>query len=325
VPPTGLSFRTCCRNTEARNASDRAPRAPHPAPRPPRAPLWPLVAALTALALGWVGTPALRGRILGLGAVWSGLLAGRTAPALPGRRLTMVTHGFLHIGPVHLATDALPLLLLGPPALRRSGPARFRVFRVATMAAAALLQGLVAPPGAAVVGASGAVHALAGASAVWFSQDRAGRRWRALPPLAVLALVPAANARFRLWRDGAFAWQLHAAGLLVGAVAVPGLPRRRGDPVRFFFVQISPPEASAAAARAPAPHRQKARPGAPGRARSCRKRGVQNPRPAYLFLNFDTRPPVSISLAEPPIQAGCASGSMSSDIWSPSLPQVLRT
>ena len=44
---------------------------------------------------------------------------------------------------------------------------------------------------------------------------------------------------------------------------------------------------------------------------------------AYLFLNLETRPPVSSSLALPPVHAGCASGSMSSAIWSPSLPQVV--
>jgi uncharacterized membrane protein len=52
--------------------------------------------------------------------------------------------------------------------------------------------------------------------------------------------------------------------------------------------------------------------------------GAQKPRPSYFFLNFETRPPVSMRRDEPPVQAGCTVGSMSSASVSPSLPHVER-
>jgi len=39
--------------------------------------------------------------------------------------------------------------------------------------------------------------------------------------------------------------------------------------------------------------------------------GVQKPKPSNFFLNFDTLPPVSNRRWAPPVQAGCALGSMS--------------
>src|SRR4029453_17082765 len=48
------------------------------------------------------------------------------------------------------------------------------------------------------------------------------------------------------------------------------------------------------------------------------------PRFAKRLLNFDTRPPRSVSCCEPPAHAGWVDGSISRFIVSPSLPQVER-
>src|ERR1044072_6412184 len=48
------------------------------------------------------------------------------------------------------------------------------------------------------------------------------------------------------------------------------------------------------------------------------------PMPANFFWKRDTRPPRSSRFCWPPVQAGCAFGSMSSASVSPGLPQVVR-
>lgn len=146
------------------------------------------------------------------------------------RRLTMlVTHGFLHTGWLHLGVNMAMLAVLGAVAIRRVGPWRFLLLYLGAMPLAALAYAWARGPDATMVGASGAIHAVAGAVIAWAWRDGAGRPRRALAPLAWAAAILAANLWFWWLTGGRFAWQLHAAGLALGAAAAPFLPRRQQD------------------------------------------------------------------------------------------------
>lgn len=143
------------------------------------------------------------------------------------RRLTMLfTHGFLHTGWLHLGVNMAMLAVLGAVAIRRVGPARFMALYLGAMPLAALGYAWARGPDATMVGASGAIHAVAGAVIAWAWLDGAGRPRRALAPAAWAAVILAANLWFWWLTGGRFAWQLHVAGLALGAAAAPLLRRR---------------------------------------------------------------------------------------------------
>ena len=146
------------------------------------------------------------------------------------RRGTMLfTHAFLHTGWLHLGVNMAMLAVLGAVAVRRVGAARFLALYLGAMPLAALAYAWARGPDASMVGASGAIHAVAGAVIAWAWLDGAGRPRRALAPLAWAAAILAANLWFWWLTGGRFAWQLHAAGLLLGAAVAPFLHRQKQD------------------------------------------------------------------------------------------------
>lgn len=130
----------------------------------------------------------------------------------PGQRLLMVlTHALGHVSWAHLGVNLAMLAAFGPPLSRRLGAARFLGLAVAGAVAAVAVYAAVMPEGMRLKGASGAIHAMAGAlaAALWAE----GRR---VASAAVLAAVAALNAGFWIALDGRFAWALHAGGLAAG-------------------------------------------------------------------------------------------------------------
>lgn len=131
----------------------------------------------------------------------------------PGQRYAMlVTHGFRHTGWMHLAVNMAMLLPLGVMLVRRVGQAGFLAAYLATMIAAAVLYGLFTAKTGTMAGASGGIHGIAGVLAGLALRE--GRMGRAV---AVLGPVAAINAVFWVMLDGRFAWELHLAGVAVGA------------------------------------------------------------------------------------------------------------
>jgi rhomboid protease GluP len=132
----------------------------------------------------------------------------------PGQRVAMlVTHGFRHTGWLHLAVNLGMLLPLGVMLVRRVGQVGFLAAYFATMIGAAVLYGLFTAKTGTMAGASGGIHGLAGVLA-----GLALRDGRLASVVAVLAPVAAINAVFWVMLDGRFAWELHLAGVAVGAV-----------------------------------------------------------------------------------------------------------
>lgn len=93
------------------------------------------------------------------------LTALALAPPVVARPWTLVTSVYTHAGPGHLLANSVALLFLGLVLEQRTSRMRFHAFFLVTGVLAGLAQvwvgSLVGPP-VAVVGASGAVFALAG-------------------------------------------------------------------------------------------------------------------------------------------------------------------
>jgi membrane associated rhomboid family serine protease len=103
------------------------------------------------------------------------------------------------------------LAVLGPVVARRAGPWRMLALYLAVMPLAALACAWVAGPEGSTAGASGAIHGLAGAVMLFAARD--GHAGRAAGWVLAVAL---ANAWFWWLTDGAFAWQVHLAGIGIG-------------------------------------------------------------------------------------------------------------
>jgi membrane associated rhomboid family serine protease len=146
--------------------------------------------------------------------------------AFGGQRIIMhFTHGFRHINWLHLFVNMAMLLSLGVLTIGRIGIARFALLFFSSMALAAVCYGLVRPPGVWMAGASGGIHGLAGAVIVWAWIDGAGQgRWRL--PCLYAAIIALLNAWFWYLTDGKFAWDLHLAGLIIGAATAATLFRK---------------------------------------------------------------------------------------------------
>lgn len=160
---------------------------------------------------------------------------------LDGRLLTLITALFMHADWLHLTGNLIFLVIFGLPAERALGPLRFALLflfagAIANIAAAWSLH----HPGAAVVGASGAVSAVIGAYLALFPRARLGL---VLPLGLFLEFVRTpASLLIGIWAllqviftyvgpaFGAVAWWAHLCGFAVGIVAAllwrPAVSRR---------------------------------------------------------------------------------------------------
>lgn len=134
----------------------------------------------------------------------------------------LITSGFLHIGPLHIAFNMYALWIIGRDMELLLGRGRFlAVYLLGMLGGAAAVMWL--QPGALVAGASGAVFGLMGGLLVAVLRLRR-------PYGQVLGLL-AVNLALGFFISG-ISWQAHVGGLLVGAAATAVLlyapPARRG-------------------------------------------------------------------------------------------------
>ena len=173
-----------------------------------------------------------------------------TAPGGGWEAWTMwLSHAFLHGSWGHVGMNSLWLVIFGTPLFQRIGLARFAtLFAVGAIGAAATYAALNWGDSRPVIGASGAVSALAGAAARFAFLPGARQRPRlvrrmTLPAtfanvttLAFVAVFVAGNlvtGTGLLDPDGpSVAWQAHIGGFLVGLLAFPLFDQRnRSDRV----------------------------------------------------------------------------------------------
>jgi membrane associated rhomboid family serine protease len=104
------------------------------------------------------------------------------------RPWTIVTYMFLHAGVMHLAFNMLALFFFGPRVEERLGSRSFLILYILSGISGALLS-LITSPGAAVLGASGAVFGVMLAFA-WFWPDAPIHIWGIIPiPARMLVII----------------------------------------------------------------------------------------------------------------------------------------
>ncbi|THA70762.1 rhomboid family intramembrane serine protease [Streptomyces sp. A0958] len=175
--------------------------------------------------LGWVGLLwALEAIDLATG---HGLDDHGISPREPGELLDIVPAAFLHDGWAHVASNSVPLLVLGFIAAL-GGLRRFAGVVLTVILIGGLGVWLIAPAGTVTLGASGVVFGLFGYLLVRGFVDR-----RPLDVVVglVVAAVYGSLLQGVLPTDPGVSWQSHLFGLIAGVVAAFTLRRSTPRPL----------------------------------------------------------------------------------------------
>jgi len=179
--------------------------------------------ALPEVAMTLVETPlfamtGLRRTAIMHGAFWPGLL-GDWAPIYPGQPAAMFfTYAFLHGGLMHLLFNMLMVVHLGREAVVRLGQWGFVLLYLLTAAGGAAGFALLSESSGPMVGASGAVFGLFGATQFWDFQRRRAVRAPLGPFWKMMAGLVLMNVVLWLMVGGFLAWQAHLGGYVAGFV-----------------------------------------------------------------------------------------------------------
>lgn len=167
---------------------------------------------------------------------------GVVTPRLMGTMSTLITHGLVHAGWLHVVANTGMLMAFGSPLERRLGPAGFLfVLLVATSAGGVAF--VLAHWGQAipVVGASGGVAGCLGAvvSRLWWIDGSRQSRSLAVAFVSLILGIELVVNWFLPWvTDGrvtllagvAIAWEAHLGGLAAGLILGTLIPGRRFAP-----------------------------------------------------------------------------------------------
>ncbi len=163
-----------------------------------------------------------------------GVLVGRFGPTTgvaDGQWYRLISNAFLHepglsgFGPAHIIFNMWALIVVGPPLEHFLGRVRFLAVYLISALAGSVLYYVVAAPGAAALGASGAIFGLFGA---WFV---VARKLRLDSSQIVMLIVLNLVISFAVH---GIAWQAHIGGLSAGAglTAVYAYAPRRAPQAR---------------------------------------------------------------------------------------------
>jgi rhomboid protease GluP len=161
------------------------------------------------------------------GAFWSGLIRSwqPTYPGQPG--LMFVTYGFLHGGLANLAMNMLTLVAFGAALMPRFGTASFLALYGLSQIGGGLAFAWLAPDGAPMVGASGAIFGLAGAFLALAARQLWDQKSSIAPVLESVLVIGLINVVLWWAMDGGLAWQAHLGGAVAGSLyTLAALPRR---------------------------------------------------------------------------------------------------
>lgn len=186
--------------------------------------LWILaLCALPEVALTLAETPlfgmqGLRRTAILHGAFWPGLLGG-WEPVFPGQTALMFfSYAFLHGGFMHLLFNMLIVLHLGREAVARLGQRGFVLLYLLTAAGGATGFALLSASPGPMVGASGAVFGLFGATQFWDLQRRRAAGTTLRPVWQMMAGLILMNVVLLVMVGGILAWQAHLGGYVAGFV-----------------------------------------------------------------------------------------------------------
>jgi membrane associated rhomboid family serine protease len=201
-------------------------RSPVPSAPPALAP--PVVAVIAVCAVlevgltlagGPSGGGGLRRVAMVYGAFWPGLLDG-WAGVYPGQSVVMfLSYAFLHGGLMHMLFNMLILAHLSRETVDRVGPAGFLLFFAVTAAAGAAAYVLLSTGTEPMVGASGAVFGLFGATMFWDWQRRRAAGAPVQPVLRMGLGLVLMNVILWFLVQGYLAWEAHLGGFVAGWIA----------------------------------------------------------------------------------------------------------
>lgn len=200
--------------------------APIVQPAPRQAPAVLLVAAicglietfLTLAAMPPFSSSAPREALWMYGAFWPGLLRD-WEPIYPGQpALMFLSYSFLHGGFLHMAMNMLILVHLARETVARVGQWGFILFFLLTSATGGAVYALLSSMDAPMLGASGAVFGLFGATAWWDIQRRRVHGQTLQPVLRMMGGLAVMNVLLFFLVGGMLAWQTHLGGFIGGLV-----------------------------------------------------------------------------------------------------------
>lgn len=199
---------------------------------------------------GLWGSRIWRSSMVQYGAFWPGLLSNwRPNYALQPQTM-FLTYALIHVGPAHLFGNLAGAIWLATNLVRRIDWGSMIVIYWAGAVGGGLVYALLPTGSTPVVGASGAVFALAGAQMTLDARLRArsGRRGWALlaPTLGFAALLVAVNL-VGIFGQEALAWQAHLGGALTGAafatqLSLPPPSRRLPNGTKTPLPADEPPD-----------------------------------------------------------------------------------
>jgi len=172
--------------------------------------------AMTLVETPLFGLTGLRRTLIIHGAFWPGLL-GDWAPVYPGQTTAMFfTYAFLHSGLMHLLFNMLLVVHLGRDAVARLGQWGFLLLYLLTAAGGAAGFALLSTSPGPMVGASGAVFGLFGASQYWDFQRRRATGDTLAPFWKMMFGLVLMNVLLWFMVGGFLAWQAHLGGYIAG-------------------------------------------------------------------------------------------------------------
>lgn len=175
-----------------------------------------LEAAFTLLETPLFGLGEVRRQAILHGAFWPGLLAG-WEPIFPGQKLTMFfSYAVLHAGLMHMIFNMLILLHLGRETVERLGHWGFLLLFAVSSAGGGAAFWLLSDAAGPMLGASGAVFGLFGATMFWDWQRRRVRGEPVQPVLRMGLGLVAMNVILWVMVGGFLAWEAHLGGFLAG-------------------------------------------------------------------------------------------------------------
>ena len=163
---------------------------------------------------------------------FEGVMRGASVPSVFWSSL--VSHAFLHGGPLHLFMNGAIFLALGGVLARSLGSVRFIALCLVTAIGGAVVFGLLADVQGPLVGASGVLFGFFGALKRWewrwlAATGQSKRRfWGSVLGLAAINVL-----LFFAYQGGVVAWEAHLGGFVTGWLIAPILAPGRAGPSPF--------------------------------------------------------------------------------------------
>lgn len=173
---------------------------------------------LTLASIPAIGLEALRGMAFMHGAFWVRLMSDWEPIFAVQPGAMYLTYAFLHGSFLHMLFNMLMLLHLGRESVARLGSYGFALLFAVTSIGGAVCFALLTTSDWPMLGASGVVFGLFGATGYWDFQRRRAIGASMKPVRSLLIGLVIMNVVLALMLQGSLAWQTHLGGFISGVV-----------------------------------------------------------------------------------------------------------